>query len=94
MNNVYNPNQQIKKKRYLCAFLLLALLNTVQHAYDIGFDASSPYRLVGGLVFYAFLLYFGLRNKAWAEIAIKFVVWFNVIALSVILLFMGLSLIA
>ncbi|TCI68806.1 hypothetical protein [Exiguobacterium sp. SH1S1] len=70
------------------------MLNTVQQAYDIGFDASSPYRLVGGLVLYAILLYFGLRNRTWAEIAIKFVVWFNVTALSVILLFMGLSLIA
>ncbi|WP_161566885.1 hypothetical protein [Exiguobacterium sp. SL-10] len=55
---------------------------------------TSVYRLVGGLIFYAFLIYFGLRGKKWAEIAIAIVVWINVIALSVILLFMGLSLIA
>ncbi|MCT4783283.1 hypothetical protein [Exiguobacterium himgiriensis] len=76
------------------AFILLTLLNTMQHAYDIDSDASSPYRLVGGLIFYATLLYFGLKEKMWAEIAIKFGVWFNVIALFVILLFMGLSLLA
>ncbi|MEW8966104.1 MAG: hypothetical protein AB2397_00285 [Exiguobacterium alkaliphilum] len=74
------------------AFILLTLLNTVQHAYDIGSDASSPYRLVGGLILYAILLYFELKEKRWAEIAIKFVVWFNVIALLIIVLFMGLSL--
>ncbi len=86
-------NQQRKKKRYLYAFIFLAILNTVQHAYDIGSDASSPYRLVGGLVFFATLLYFRLKEKRWAEIAIKFVVWFNVIALFVIFLFIGLFLI-
>ncbi|MCC5893476.1 hypothetical protein [Exiguobacterium sp.] len=93
MNPIY-PNQQRKKKRYLYAFLLLALLNTVQHVYDMSSDMTSVYRLVGGLIFYAFLIYFGLRGKKWAEIAIAIVVWINVIALSVILLFMGLSLIA
>lgn len=85
-------NQKRKERRYMYAFILLTLLNTVQHAYDIGSDAFSPYRLVGGLILYATLLYFGLKEKRWAEIAIKFVVWFNVIALLIIVLFMGLSL--
>ncbi|UTT41597.1 hypothetical protein [Exiguobacterium aurantiacum] len=93
MNQVY-PNQQRTKKRYLYAFLLLALFNTVLHAYDTGSVASSPFQLVGGLVFYTTLLYFGLKEIRWAEIAIKFVVWLNVIVLFIILLFMGLSLFA
>lgn len=93
LNSIY-PNQQRKKKRYLYAFFFLALINTVQHVYDMNSDITSLYRLVGGVIFYASLIYFGLREKKWAEIAIKFVVWLNVIVLFIILLFMGISLFA
>lgn len=85
-------NKQKKKRIYFYAFIFLAVLNTLANLFDIGYGEASLLQVVSGLLFYSVLLFFGFRQKAWAELGIKIVVWINAVSLIIMLIFMGIAL--
>jgi len=70
-----------KFKIYIFLFVISVLINTF-----IDFDDLGIKREVYSLLFFCFILYFGLRRKLWAEVIIKFFVWLNIILLFLIII--------
>ena len=70
-----NPSQGVRRKEkknnvYVILFIVFAVINVFLYF----FEGSILQGTIGILVF-AILLYYGLRNNSWAEIIIKWMVW-------------------
>ncbi|WKA56538.1 hypothetical protein [Planococcus shixiaomingii] len=81
-----------KYKLYLIAFVAAALIHTLVDFFGLGFTKVTGFRLIGSVLFYVVIFYFGLRRKLWAEFIIKFFIWLNVLILLLIIIVKSLGL--